>query len=424
MNSNFESTLDYAKKLDSKDPLHFLKSRFVIPQQPNGKPYIYLCGNSLGLMPAHTPSRIHQELNDWGKLGVEGHIHASRPWVNYHEHLSPMMAKVVGANSSEVVVMNSLTVNLHLLMVSFYRPTSTRYKILIDYSPFPSDRYAIESQVRFHGYDPREAIIELIPEEGNEIVDDNTIANVISTEGDQIALVMMGGVNYYTGQVYDMQKITEWAHTKGCIVGFDLAHAAGNVPLELHAWNVDFAAWCTYKYLNSGPGSLSGIFIHSSHHHTQLPRFEGWWGHDKISRFKMDDNFIPIGTAESWQLSNPPILSMAAISAALELFDEVGMAALSHKSKALSAYFDYLFQIMDIKGLHMLTPRESQRRGCQISLQMKTPDKAYFDKLIDHGIIADWREPDVIRIAPVPSYNSFEDIWQCISILKAYQSTI
>jgi len=413
-----DTSIEYAQHLDSEDTLAAYRKQFCIPKTKDGHETVYLCGNSLGLMPKQTPEYVQQELEDWKNLGVEGHFHAHRPWMPYHEFLTDSMAEVVGAKPSEVVVMNSLTVNLHLLMASFYRPTAKRYKILFDYSPFPSDRYAIASQVRFHGYDPKDAMIELQPEEGGEIVSDTYIENIIATQGDEIAMILIGGVNYYTGQLYDIPKITALGHQYGCIVGFDLAHAAGNIHLQLHDDGPDFAAWCSYKYLNSGPGSLSGCFIHERHHNSDLPRFEGWWGNDKSSRFLMQDDFVPIPTAEAWQLSNPPILSMAAIKSSLDIFCSASMAALRSKSEKLTGYLENLVLNTEHKGIHIITPREKHRRGCQLSLQMEVPDKKLFQKITDAGVIADWREPDVIRIAPVPLYNSFEDVWKFNHLLK------
>lgn len=413
-----DTSLEFAQQLDSQDKLASYRDQFCIPKTKDKKETIYLCGNSLGLMPQQTPDYVHQELEDWKNLGVEGHFYAHRPWMPYHEFLSEQMAGVVGAKSSEVVVMNSLTVNLHLLMVSFYRPNSKRYKILFDYSPFPSDRYAIASQIRFHGFDPAEAMIELQPEAHSEIVSKDYIDNILAAHGEEIALILIGGVNYYTGQLYDIPLITELGHKYGCIVGFDLAHAAGNIQLNLHEDGPDFAAWCTYKYLNSGPGSLSGCFIHERHHKSDLPRFEGWWGNDKASRFLMKDNFVPIPSAEAWQLSNPPILSMAAIKSSLDIFSQATMGALRQKSENLTQYLQDLIENSQHQGLHIITPYEKHRRGCQLSLQMEQPDKRLFQKITDAGVIADWREPDVIRVAPVPLYNSFKDVWKFNDLLK------
>lgn len=407
-----DTSLEFAKSLDQQDELAHFRQKFCIPKTADGDDVIYLCGNSLGLMPRQTPDYIHQELEDWKNWGVEGHFHAQRPWMPYHEFLSEQMADIVGARPSEVVVMNSLTVNLHLMMVSFYKPNSKRYKILFDYSPFPSDRYAIASQIRFHGYNPSEAMIELQPQKDSEIVSEDYIADILEKHGDEIALILIGGVNYYTGQLYDIARITAMGHRYGCMVGFDLAHAAGNVTLNLHDDGPDFAAWCTYKYLNSGPGSLSGCFVHERHHHSDLPRFEGWWGNDKKTRFLMQDEFLPIPGAEAWQLSNPPILSMAAVKSSLDVFSQATMKSLRSKSEKLTLYLEELILHTAYKGLKIITPHEPHRRGCQLSLQMEQSDKSLFMKITEAGVIADWREPDVIRIAPVPLYNSFEDVWK------------
>jgi kynureninase len=369
-------------------------------------------------MPISTRDYINQELDDWKNLGVEGHFHAKHPWMPYHEFLSEKMARIVGALPSEVVVMNSLTVNLHLMMVSFYRPTKTRYKILFDYSPFPSDRYAIESQIKYQGFDPKISMIELLPDEGQEIVSDEAIAKIIETEGESIALIMIGGVNYYTGQAYNIKKITELGHAHGCKVGFDLAHAAGNLALNLHDDGPDFAVWCSYKYLNSGPGSLAGCFVHERHHDVDLNRFAGWWGHEKATRFLMGDTYQPIKTAEGWQLSNPPVLSMAAILASLDIFDEADIQMLRKKSVQLTAYLEAMLLANQSDLLSIITPSNSQERGCQLSLQMHNPDKRLFQFLMERGVIADWREPDVIRIAPVPLYNTFSDCWHFVDILN------
>jgi len=420
-----DTSLEYAKQLDAIDPISHFRKKFSIPKDSNGIEVLYLCGNSLGLMPAATPDYVIQELEDWKNLGVEGHFQAKNPWMPYHELLADQMAEVVGALPSEVVVMNSLTVNLHLMMVSFYRPTKSRNKILFDYSPFPSDRYAIASQIKFHGYNPEESMIELKPDENTECVSLETIQNILDVQGDQIALILVGGVNYYTGQAYDIKKITSMGHSKGCFVGFDLAHAAGNIKLQLHDDGPDFAAWCTYKYLNSGPGSLSGCFIHERHHHNaDIPRFVGWWGHDKKARFLMGDDFKAIETAEGWQLSNPPILSMAAIKASLDVFAEAGMSNLRKKSKELTGYLEFLILQQNHKNIRIITPSGEGQRGCQLSLQMKNPDKRLFHFLTDQGVIADWREPDVIRVAPVPLYNTFDEMWRFSKILHVGLETI
>lgn len=409
----------YAKSQDSSDSLAKFREEFSIPVNERGEESIYLCGNSLGLMPLRTRSYMEEVLDDWAKLGVEGHVHAKHPWLPYHEFLTENMADLVGAKPEEVVVMNSLTVNLHLLMVSFYRPTKTRYKILIEYSPFPSDRYAVESQAAFHGFDPKEAIIELKPEEGEYFITRERIQTLLEKEGDSIALILIGGVNYYTGQAYDINAITKLGHQHGCVVGFDLAHAAGNLHLRLHDDGPDFAAWCNYKYVNAGPGALGGIFVHERHARSfDLPRFKGWWGHDKTIRFQMGDTFVPMAGAEGWQLSNPPILSMLPVRASLEIFSEAGIQHCRKKSVLLTTLMIDMIQSLGIEGIEIITPLQPEHRGSQISLRMLRPDKRLFHALTDRNIIADWREPDVIRVAPAPLYNTFEDVYRFVTILS------
>ena len=412
---NYKNTSNFASELDAKDELRNYRSEFHIPLQKNGEEHIYMCGNSLGLQPKRTKEYLNQELKDWATFGVEGHFHAKNPWMPYHEFLTESYAKIVGAKPDEVVAMNTLTVNLHLMMVSFYRPTEKRHKIIIEGDAFPSDIYAVESQIKHHGLSPKTSLIKLIPRVGEAAIRKEDIAEIIEKEGDEISLIMLGGVNYYTGQVFDFETITKLAQTKGINVGFDLAHAAGNIKLELHKWGVDFAVWCSYKYLNSGPGSVAAAFVHERHHNSDLIRFAGWWGHNKEDRFKMPDNFNPIQSAEGWQLSNPPILSLAAIRASLSIFDEVGMDKLVSKSKELTNYLLYLLNTIDTDRIEIITPEE---RGCQISIRVKNGNKKLFDIITEKGVIADWREPDVIRIAPVPLYNSFEDVFKFYSIIK------
>lgn len=416
----WSSELIWAQEADRKDPIAGFREKFHLPVDPStGDPLIYFCGNSLGLQPKQTKDYIYEELEDWANLGVEGHTDARHPWMPYHEFLTETSAKIVGARPEEVVVMNSLTVNLHLMMVSFYRPTAKRYKILIEYSAFPSDRYAVSSQIKYHGYDPVDALIELKPTDG-ELVTEEHIEEVFRKHGEEIALVLIGGVNYYTGQVYNMKRITELGKEKGCNVGFDLAHAAGNIQLDLHDSGADFAAWCSYKYLNSGPGSLSGVFVHEDHSRNyDLPRFAGWWGHDKSSRFKMGPDFIPIPGAEGWQLSNPPILSMAAMRSSLDIFDKATMPALIEKSKKLTGYLEYLLLDIPSEKIKIITPADPDKRGCQLSIQVKGGDRTLYDQLSSKGVIADWREPDVIRVAPVPLYNNFEDVFHFVERLKS-----
>ena len=412
---NYKNTANFALELDAKDELRNYRNEFHIPLQKNGDPHVYMCGNSLGLQPKRTKEFLNQELDDWATFGVEGHFHAKNPWLPYHEFLAESYAKIVGAKNSEVVAMNTLTVNLHLMMVSFYRPTQKRHKIIIEGDAFPSDIYAVESQIKHHRFLPESSLIKLRPRDGESAIRTEDISAIIEKEGDEIALIMLGGVNYYTGQVFDFEKITKIAHNKGINVGFDLAHAAGNIKLELHKWGVDFAVWCSYKYLNSGPGSVAGAFVHEKHHNTNLPRFAGWWGHNKEDRFKMPDKFNPIISAEGWQLSNPPILSLAAIRASLSIFDEVGMDKLVSKSIKLTDYLVFLLNSVNTDRIEIITPKE---RGCQLSIRVKNGDKKLFDSITVKGVIADWREPDVIRVAPIPLYNSFQDVFNFYSLLK------
>ena len=415
---NYQNSLDFAKQLDERDPLKEVRNKFHIPKDNNGKDWLYFTGNSLGLQPKVTADYIQQELKDWSNLGVEGHFEAKNPWLHYHEYLTDNMAKIVGAKPKEVVVMNTLTTNLHLLMVSFYSPTKTKYKIVIESDAFPSDRYAVQSQLKFHGFSEND-LIEWKPRRGEELLNIEDLETIIDKQGDEIAMLLIGGVNYYTGQFLDIKRIAEIGHSKNCIVGIDLAHGAGNIQPNLHDSGVDFAAWCTYKYLNSGPGSLAGLFVHERHaDNKDLPRFAGWWNHNKETRFNMRMPFDVMEGAEGWQLSNPPILSMAAIKASLDLFEEVGMDALREKSEKLTGYFEFLINQIETDRIRIITPKNPKERGCQLSIQVKNADKSLHQKLMDHHIITDWREPDVIRCAPVPMYNSFEDVYQMVSILK------
>ena len=417
----YNKTKEFALEQDEKDPLKGYREQFHIPLQDNGEECLYFCGNSLGLQPKKTGEYVNQELEDWAKLGVEGHFHAQNPWMPYHEFLTDSFSRIAGAKKEEVVAMNTLTANLHLMMVSFYRPNKSRYKIVIEADAFPSDIYAVSSQIQFHGFDIASSLIKLKPRAGEVAVRTEDIEKLIEQEGDAIALIMLGGVNYYTGQVFDMAAITDMAHKKDIVVGFDLAHAAGNILLNLHEWGVDFAVWCTYKYLNSGPGSVAGCFVHEKHHKSNLPRFAGWWGHNKENRFKMPTDYEPIHTAEGWQLSNPPILSLAAIRASLSIFDEVGMEQLTAKSKQLSAYFSYLLGTIETDRIEIITP---DQRGCQLSIRVKDSNKELYDFITKRGVVADWREPDVIRIAPVPLYNSFIDLYQFYKILEEAVSSV
>jgi kynureninase len=414
----FENSLDFARNMDQQDPLKSYRDLFHLPVQKNGEPYVYFCGNSLGCQPKSVRSYIEQELKDWEELGVEGHFHAKNPWMPYHEFLTDSSARIVGALPEEVVVMNSLTVNLHLMMASFYRPDANRYKIMIEADAFPSDIYAVKSQLIHHGFDPDEGLIMLQPKEGEHCVWQEDIEAEIRKHGDQLALILLGGVNYYTGQVFDFENITQIGHEVGATVGFDLAHAVGNIGLRLHDWNVDFACWCTYKYLNSGPGGVGGCFVHQRHaQNTDLHRLAGWWGHNKETRFQMGPDFDPIPTAESWQLSNAPVLSMASLRASLDIFEKVGMDALLEKTAKLTGYLWFLLQDMG-EEFEIITPSDPAQRGCQLSLLTGPDGKAIFDRITEAGIICDWREPNVIRVAPVPLYNSFEDVWRFAEIIK------
>jgi len=414
-----KATLSYAKTQDQQDELAHYKQQFHIPKDKKGNELIYLCGNSLGLQPKSTKEYINQELEDWANLGVEGHTEAKNPWLPYHEFLTESMAKVVGAKPIEVVVMNTLTANLHFMMVSFYKPTPKRYKILIEADAFPSDKYAVESQLRHHGYDNKEGVILWKAREGEELARYEDLEAIMEAHGEEIALIMIGGVNYYTGQFFDLKRITELGHKNGCVVGFDCAHGAGNVNLDLHNSGADFAVWCTYKYMNSGPGSLSGCFVHERHAHDKnLNRFAGWWSHNKETRFNMRGEFDVLPGAEGWQLSNPPILSMAAIKASADLFNEVGMDKLIAKSKKLTGYFEFLINELNNSDIKIITPSNPDERGCQLSIQVKNADRALHNKLTEAGVISDWREPDVIRCAPVPLYNSFEDVFNMVEKLK------
>lgn len=418
---DYDFSKEYAAEKDRNDPLAKYREQFIIPVV-NNLPALYFTGNSLGLQAVKTKEYVLEELEDWGKLGVEGHTEARRPWLSYHELFSSKLAKITGADPDEVVAMNGLTTNLHLLMVSFFSPEGKRTKIVCEGKAFPSDRYALRSQLRFHGLDPDEHLIEVQPDPVTGLISEKEILDILDRRGEEIALLMFGGVNYYTGQVFNMKEITAAAHAAGALAGWDLAHAAGNIILDLHNWDVDFAAWCGYKYLNSGPGGVSGVFIHKRHHgKTDIPRFEGWWGHDKKTRFKMPEDFVPINTAEAWQLSNAPVLSMTPLLASLELFEEATMPALRKKSEELTAYLEYVIQKISAEtnsDLRSLTPGEMSQRGCQISMVVPGKGREVFDKLSAGGVIADWREPDVIRLAPVPLYNSFMDIYLFGKLLK------
>ena len=415
-----KNTQEYAKQKDREDELKDFRNQF---HQPiiNGKPVVYFTGNSLGLQPKKAKEYIQQELDDWAKWGVEGHFLGKNPWFSYHEILTDKMAKIIGGKPMETVVMGSLSTNIHLLMVSFYQPKGKRTKIICEAKAFPSDQYILETQVKHHGLNPDTEIIEIEPREGEYLIHEEDIYAKIEEIGDELALIMIGGVNYFTGQYFDLKTITEKGHAVGAKVGFDLAHGAGNVNLQLHDWNVDFAAWCTYKYLNSGPGGISGIFIHENHcTNKELNRFAGWWGQEKETRFLMEKGFNPIPTAEGWQLSNAPVMLMAPLNASLDLFEEAGMERIKTKREALTAYLEFI--VAEIKSdkvtFEIITPKEKEKRGSQISIVAHGQGKKLFDNLTKNNVIADWREPNVIRVAPVPLYNSFEDCWEFGRILE------
>ncbi len=419
----FEESLRFAKKLDQQDSLRLFRPKFHLPKV-NGKTAIYFTGNSLGLLPKSTKEIVNEELDDWAKLGVEGHFHSQRPWLHYHKFSKKSLAKLVGAKPSEVVAMNQLTVNLHLMMVSFYRPTKTRFKILTETGAFPSDQYALESHVKVHGLDPDKTIIELSPREGEYPLRTEDILYAIEENKNELALVIFGAVQYYSGQFFDLAKITRASHEAGTKVGFDLAHAIGNVPLHLHKHHVDFAVWCGYKYLNSGPGGLAGAFVHEKHAKSfDIPRFAGWWGHNDKERFEMKKGFKAMEGVDGWQLSNFPVLSGAAQLASLEIFDNAGINNLRKKSFLLTGYLEFLLKSIEDfnEYITIITPTNKNERGCQLSLLMKKNGKKVFDRITKAGVIADWREPDVIRVAPVPLYNTFEEVF---SFAKIFQNAL
>lgn len=411
----------FARELDAADPLAGFRDRFHLPRRSTGEPVIYFCGNSLGLQPRAARDMVQQELDDWAALAVDAHFHARNPWYPYHELLREPGARLVGARPHEVVFMNGLTVNLHLLMVSLYRPTPERHRILIEDAAFPSDTYAVRTQLRYHGFDPERGLVVVRPRPGEYAIRTEDIESTLAREGRSIALVLMSGVNYFTGQVFDMPRITAAAHAHGCTVGFDLAHAAGNIELTLHEWDVDFAAWCTYKYLNSGPGAVAGAFLHERHaRDTNLPRFGGWWGNDPKTRFRMhlEPEFRPVASADAWQLSNPPILAMAPLVPSLALFDEAGIPALRAKSRRLTGYLLALLDAMPSERYEVITPRDEEARGCQLSIRVRKSPRALFDELEAAGVVCDFREPDVIRVAPVPLYNTYHEVWAFARILS------
>lgn len=418
----YQPTLAFAQALDREDPLRSYRDRFHFPSLDTPA-LIYFTGHSLGLQPKTARAAVELELDEWAKYGVEGHFHSTNPWYSYHERLTPTMAEIVGANPLEVVCMNALTTNLHLLFVSFYRPTKTRYKIISEAKMFPSDRYLLETQTQFHGFDPTDAIIEVEPRDGEHLIRGEDILAAIEANADELALVFFGGVNYLTGQYFDIQTLTRAAHEAGAIAGFDVAHAAGNVPLSLHDWDVDFAAWCTYKYLNSGPGSAGAVFVHERFaNRFDLPRFGGWWGHDKVTRFQMEPGFQPMAGAEGWQLSNAPILSMAAMKASLDVFADAGTARLRTKSEQLTGYLEYILDELAADhpdaGISLVTSRNPEERGSQLSVEIPGRSRALFDAMVAAGIVGDFREPSTYRFAPVPLYNSFEDVFRFGEIMR------
>jgi len=422
--SSFEPGEAFARRMDEEDPLRRFRDEFLFPSDAHGGPVVYLAGNSLGLQPRKARGYIEQELDDWARYAVEGHQKARHPWLPYHEELTEQAARLVGAKPLEVVVMNSLTVNLHLMMVSFYRPTRERFKILVEGGAFPSDRYGVASQARFHGFSREQAVVEVSPRAGEATVRDEDLAEAIAREGSSLALVLLGNVNYLTGQAFDIAAVTRAAHAQGALVGFDLAHGAGNLLLDLHDAGPDFAVWCSYKYLNGGPGTVAGCFVHERHAHArEIPRFEGWWGHDKGTRFSMPPTFQALPGAEGWQLSNPPIFQLAALRASLELFDDATMPALRRKSERLTGYLAYLLGRLPEGFCRVLTPSEPRRRGAQLSLRIERGagnPRDLLPRLAEAGVVCDFREPDVIRAAPAPLYCSFRDVFRFVEVLERH----
>jgi len=416
----FQPGEEFARAMDARDPLAGFRDRFCIPKMKSGEEGVYLCGHSLGLQPKSAASYLEQELRDWANLGVEGHFHAMNPWMPYHRLLTQQTAELVGAEAEEVVVMNSLTVNLHLMMASFYRPSQRRHRIVIERGAFPSDQYAVKSQIRFHGFEPAISLIELAAREGESCIRGEDITELIERDGESVALILLGGVNYATGQVFDMAEITKAGHRKGCVVAFDLAHAAGNIPLELHDWGPDFAVWCSYKYLNGGPGCVGGCFVHARHADWKdLPRFAGWWGHEEKIRFQMGPEFHAMAGAEGWQVSNPPILALAPLRASMEIFSEAGMERLRAKSVSLTNYMEFLLRQNDSAKFSLITPCEPERRGAQLSIRLTDLGRGICDRLAAEGVIGDWREPDTFRVAAVPLYNSYADVFRFVEKFTA-----
>jgi len=420
---NFENPIEFAKSLDANDPLKNFRERFMIPSI-NGKEQIYFLGNSLGLQSKNVSEEINKILDQWASFGVEGFFMGEDRWLDYHDQLTKPLSKIVGARPNEITVMNQLTVNLHLMMVSFYKPDGQRNKILCEAKAFPSDQYMFETHIRSHGLDPHEVLIEVPPRNGEHLIRREDILSTIDEHRDELALVLFSGVNYYTGQVFDIKAITEAAHTIGAIAGFDLAHAAGNISLQLHDWNVDFACWCSYKYLNSGPGAMGGVYIHEKFHGDRnIRRFGGWWGYDKDTRFQMEKGFKPIPTAEGWQLSTPSILLYASHKAALQIFEEAGWDNLRAKQKKMNTYLWFalgeLNRSSDKEVIEFITPENNGEISCQVSMLMLSRGREIFEELGRQGVMVDWREPNVIRIAPVPLYNTFEEVWRCGNIIRS-----
>jgi kynureninase len=424
---DFSAVEDFAHQLDAEDPLRHFREKFHLPLGQDGNLLIYLAGNSLGLMPKSARKIVEQELDDWAKLAVDAHLGAVTPWYSYHETLREPAARLVGAKPTEVICMNSLTVNLHLMMATFYRPTKARFKILMEEPAFPSDTYAIKTQIGHHGFDPKEALVLARPREGEFTVRQDDLDALLEKQGNEIALVLFAGVNFFTGQLFGIEKITAAAQRRGCLVGIDLAHAIGNVPLAMHDWNVDFAVWCSYKYLNSGPGAVAGAFVHERHAtNRELPRLAGWFGNDPATRFRMhlEPEFIPVPSADGWQISNPPIFSMAPLRASLAIFDEAGgMEALRAKSVKLTGYLQFLIENSTGAGKRymVITPREKDERGCQLSILVREHPKELFAKLEAANVKCDFREPNVIRAAPTPLYNTFHEVWRFARILAEHQ---
>lgn len=418
MSQIFSNDLAFAKKLDLADPLSKFKDQFHFPKTKNGENQLYFAGHSLGLMPKKASQYVNDELASWAQFGVEGHFLGAHPWLHYHENITASFARLVGAKNSEVVAMNTLTVNLHLMLVSFYRPTQSRFKILIENNSFPSDKYAVDSQARFHGLDPKNAIVELIAGTDGFSVTEDSILETIKTHGSELSLILLGNCNYLSGQKFNIEKIVKAGHEVGAVVGFNLAHGAGNLDVKLHDSGADFAVWCSYKYLNSGPGGLAGVFVHERHHNTKdIPRFEGWWGHNKVTRFKMGPEFEPLPTAEAWQLSNPPIFQLASLRASMEIFDEAGITELRKKGDQLTGYFEWLIKENLAGDVEIITPAS---RGSMLCMKFKNNPKIRFNKLIQAGAIVDFREPDIIRATPIPLYNSYEDVFRLVVLMKEY----